>query len=123
MPVHLVHGTADDMAPVHHSRDFVPVLDRWGWPVALNETGTDHAGAVMTEYDPARQRCVPARSAGTLEAGRTTARVLARAAGLPVPGDSPRARWPSTPAPGNQYPTVTGVAGPARRVPRHPDGR
>ncbi|SFL05984.1 alpha/beta hydrolase [Streptomyces pini] len=85
VPVHLVHGTADDIADVHHSRDFVPALDRWGWPVTLTETDTDHAGAVMTEYDPARERCVPARAAGALEAGRTTARVLARAAGLPVP--------------------------------------
>ncbi|MGY1455044.1 alpha/beta hydrolase [Streptomyces sp. SS8] len=86
VPVHLVHGTADDIAPAHHSRDFVPVLDRWGWPVTLTETDADHAGAVMTEYDPARQRCVPACGTGALAAGRTAARALARAAGLPVPG-------------------------------------
>ncbi|MCI0385194.1 alpha/beta hydrolase [Streptomyces sp. CNQ085] len=86
VPVHLVHGTADDIADVRHSRDFVPALDRWGWPVALTETDADHAGAVMTEYAPERQRCVPARAAGALAAGRTAARVLARAAGLPVPG-------------------------------------
>ncbi|WP_410536134.1 alpha/beta hydrolase [Streptomyces sp. KL2] len=86
VPVHLVHGTADGIADIRHSRDFVPVLRRWGWPVTLTETGTDHAGAVMTEYDPARKRCVPARAADALEAGRTTARVLARAAGLTVPG-------------------------------------
>ncbi|MTE21247.1 alpha/beta hydrolase [Streptomyces sp. TRM43335] len=86
VPVHLVHGTADDIAPVHHPRNFVSVLDRWGWPVTLTETDADHASAVMTEYDPARQRCVPARDAGALEAGRATARALARAAGLPVPG-------------------------------------
>ncbi|MFD1832966.1 alpha/beta hydrolase [Streptomyces desertarenae] len=86
VPVHLVHGTADDIAAVHHSRDFVPVLDRWGWPVDLTETDADHAGVLGAEYAPGRGRCVPTRNASALAAGRTTARVLARAAGLPAPG-------------------------------------
>lgn len=84
--LHPVHGTADGIAAVRHSRDFGPVPGRWGWPAAPTGTDADHAGVVMAEYAPERGCCVPTRSASALAAGRTTARVLARAAGPPAPG-------------------------------------
>ncbi|MDG9704506.1 alpha/beta hydrolase [Streptomyces sp. DH37] len=87
VPVHLVHGTADPVVPARRSREFAAALRRWDWPVAYTETGADHAGVVMTEYDPGRERSLPARTPRALEAGRLTARVLARAAGLAAPPD------------------------------------
>jgi len=86
IPVHLVHGTADDVVPFHHSREFADLLRHHRWPVSCTETESDHAGVVMTEYDPAQERCLPTRNARVLEAGRAAARVLARAAGLPQRG-------------------------------------
>lgn len=86
VPLRLVHGTADGIAAVRHSRDFGPVPGRWGRPAAPTGTDADHTGVVMAEYAPERGCCVPTRSASAPAAGRTTARVLARAAGPPAPG-------------------------------------
>ncbi|MGW4890796.1 alpha/beta hydrolase [Kitasatospora sp. NPDC004240] len=82
VPVHLVHGLRDDLVDPARSRELYEVMTRQGSAVHLTEPDTDHAGAVLTEYDPAVDRCVPARAAHAVEAGRTTARVLATAAGL-----------------------------------------
>ncbi|MQS15431.1 alpha/beta hydrolase fold domain-containing protein [Streptomyces kaniharaensis] len=82
VPLWLVHGTADEVLGAEHTRRLSTVA-----PTArLYELPTDHAGVVMTEYDPAADRCLPATAAGALEAGRRTAAVLAEAAG---PTDPP----------------------------------
>lgn len=77
---HLVHGTRDTRVNVRQSRDFAAAAARHGWPVRLAEPDTDHAGVVMTEYDPARGRCRPTAEAHALAAGRLSARTLADAA-------------------------------------------
>ncbi|MFE6052965.1 alpha/beta hydrolase [Kitasatospora sp. NPDC056446] len=78
VPLWLVHGTADDLVDIGHTRKLSAAV-----PTAtLLELPTDHAGVVMTVFSPEAGRCVPATAAGTLEAGRRTAAVLAEAAGL-----------------------------------------
>jgi acetyl esterase/lipase len=80
VPFWLVHGTKDAVVDVSQSREFAARLARRGWPVQLTEVPTDHAGVVMTYYDPDTQRCRPATSGDALEAGRLSARVIAAAA-------------------------------------------
>ncbi|MGA4844109.1 alpha/beta hydrolase [Streptomyces sp. G45] len=82
VPVALVHGTDDTVLAVEHTRTFAAALGARGWSVALAEPPTDHAGAVMTTYDPQAGRCVPATGGHALDAGTLTARVIARAAGV-----------------------------------------
>ncbi|MER7916231.1 MULTISPECIES: alpha/beta fold hydrolase [unclassified Streptomyces] len=89
-PVWLVHGTMDPVVDVERSRELHRALDERGWPVFLDELATDHAGVIMTEYVPERQRCLPSTAGHAVEAGSRTADVLARAAGIPVPGSHPR---------------------------------
>ncbi|MEU1821155.1 alpha/beta hydrolase [Streptomyces abikoensis] len=81
VPVTLVHGTADTLIPAERSRDLRDALAARDRPVLLEEPATDHAGVIMTEYDPAAARCRPSEDPGVLAAGRTTARAIARAAG------------------------------------------
>jgi predicted esterase len=57
--VRLVHGTLDDVVPVECSRALAEALRARGWPVTLDEPPLDHAGIVLTEYDPAISRCRP----------------------------------------------------------------
>ncbi|MGP3925625.1 alpha/beta hydrolase [Streptomyces sp. 8N616] len=83
LPVWLVHGTADPAIESRYSREFAAALDSRGWPVHLEEPATDHAGVVMTEYDPEQDRCRPARAEHAVQGGQLTARVLIRAAGEP----------------------------------------
>ncbi|MBV6698963.1 alpha/beta hydrolase [Kitasatospora aureofaciens] len=78
VPLWLVHGTADEVVGPEHTRKLSEVATT----ARLHELPTDHAGVVMTEYDPAANRCLPATTAGTLDAGRRTAAILAQAAGL-----------------------------------------
>ncbi len=88
VPFWLVHGVMDPIVDVARSRDFAAALRRRGWPVTLLETDTDHAGVVMTEYDPSRGRCSATRAPLVAEAGLLSARVLAEAAataGRPPP--------------------------------------
>ncbi|MFE9116249.1 alpha/beta hydrolase [Streptomyces sp. NPDC007172] len=80
VPVTLIHGTADTVVECHHSRDFHAELERRQWRVSLHEVDTDHAGIIMTGYDPALGHCVPATDADALRAGRETARLIAAAA-------------------------------------------
>ncbi|MER6303022.1 alpha/beta hydrolase [Kitasatospora sp. NPDC001539] len=81
VPIRLVLGTADEIVPAELTRQLHTLV-----PAAeLLELPTDHAGVIMTVYDPRAQRCVPATEPDRLETGRRTAAVLARAAGLPWP--------------------------------------
>ncbi|MFE3502170.1 alpha/beta hydrolase [Kitasatospora sp. NPDC059146] len=78
VPVLLVLGTTDEVVPgwlTHQLHAVVPTAE-------LLELPTDHAGVVMTTYDPGADRCLPATDPATLAAGRRTAALLARAAGL-----------------------------------------
>ncbi|WP_241002400.1 alpha/beta hydrolase [Streptomyces sp. CB01881] len=78
VPLWLVHGTRDDLVPAELTRE---LSDAVGNPASrLLEPDTDHAGVVLTEFDPAISRCRPARAAHAVDAGRATARVLAEAA-------------------------------------------
>jgi acetyl esterase/lipase len=79
-PVWLVHGIRDTTVPVEQSRHLAALLEQRGWPVHLEETDTEHAGVVMTEYDPALGRCRPATADHAIAAGRRTAEMLALAA-------------------------------------------
>ncbi|MDT0449315.1 alpha/beta hydrolase [Streptomyces hesseae] len=81
VPISLVHGTADALIPAERSQELRDALAARHWPVLLEEPVTDHAGVIMTEYDPAAGRCRPSEDPGVLTAGRTTARTIARAAG------------------------------------------
>ncbi|MFH8567314.1 alpha/beta hydrolase [Streptomyces sp. NPDC017993] len=80
VPVHLVHGSRDTLVDAQHSRDLAEALRAAGRSVTLRETGTDHAGAIMTEYDPATNRCLATTAEHAVEAGRLVAEVLAAAA-------------------------------------------
>lgn len=101
VPVHLIHGTADTLADIEEARRLHTALQRQGRPSSLTEPETDHAGVIMTEYDPEARRCLPSRAAHAVRAGVLTAGLLAAATTPGVPGirtlpDSPRpsgARW------------------------------
>ncbi|WP_066944289.1 hypothetical protein [Microtetraspora fusca] len=80
VPFWLVHGVHDPIVEVERSRRFAAALRGRGWPVALLEVESDHAGVVMTEYAAERGRCVPARDAHAVETGLLTARLIADAA-------------------------------------------
>jgi predicted esterase len=86
VPFWIVHGTADTVVPVVASREFTAALRRHGWPVRFEEPPADHAGVVMTEYDPALRRCRPATAPRAVAAGELSARMLAEAAGVPGSG-------------------------------------
>lgn len=82
LPVWLVHGTTDPVVDVERSRELHTALVEHGWPSSLAEVATDHAGVIMTEFVPERQRCLPSTADHVVEAGSLTADVLARAAGI-----------------------------------------
>ncbi|MFH8336578.1 hypothetical protein [Streptomyces sp. AM6-12] len=84
LPVWLVHGTADPVVDVERSRELHTALGERGWPTSLDEVATDHAGVIMTEFVPERQRCLPSTADHAVLAGSRTADVLARAAGITV---------------------------------------
>ncbi|MFD8478310.1 hypothetical protein [Kitasatospora sp. NPDC059673] len=50
--------------------------------MSLDEVATDHAGVVMTEFVPERDRCLRSTADHAVRAGSRTADVLARAAGI-----------------------------------------
>lgn len=87
VPVHLVHGSHDAVLDAHCSRDLVEALqaagraDQADQAVTLQEPETDHAGVIMTAYDPAADRCVMTTDGHAVRAGRVVADVLAEAAG------------------------------------------
>ncbi|KOG42745.1 hypothetical protein ADK74_16250 [Streptomyces decoyicus] len=81
VPVHLVHGSRDAVVDAHRSRDLAEALRAAaGRVVTLQEPDTDHAGVIMTAYDPAADRCVPTTAEHAVRAGRLVAGVLAEAA-------------------------------------------
>ncbi|MGX1853980.1 alpha/beta hydrolase [Streptomyces sp. NPDC055299] len=80
VPVHLVHGSRDTVLAARHSHDLVEVLRAAGAAVTLQEPETDHAGVIMSAYDPAADRCVPTAAEHAVRAGRLVAGVLAEAA-------------------------------------------
>ncbi|MGX1760518.1 alpha/beta hydrolase [Streptomyces lydicus] len=98
VPVHLVHGSHDAVLDAQCSRDLAEALRAAGRTahadptgradqadqvvVTLQEPDTDHAGVIMTAYDPAANRCVPTTTEHAVRAGRMVAKVLARAAGI-----------------------------------------
>ena len=65
---------------IQQSRDFAAAAASHGWPVRLTEPDTDHAGIVMTEWDPARRRCRPTTEPHAVTAGRLSAQTIAEAA-------------------------------------------
>ncbi|GAU68643.1 hypothetical protein SSP35_08_01370 [Streptomyces sp. NBRC 110611] len=81
VPVHLVHGSRDVAVDARHTRDLAEALRAAGGTVALDIPDTDHAGVIMTEYDPAANRCVPTTTGHAVRAGRLVAGVLAEAGG------------------------------------------
>jgi predicted esterase len=65
-PFTLIHGIADDIAPVAMSRAFAQVLEQSQWPVELLELPTEHFGIVGAAYDAAHDTCHPATDETTL---------------------------------------------------------
>jgi acetyl esterase/lipase len=92
-PFWLVHGTGDPVVPGTESRIFAAELTSSGWPVRLSEPDTDHMGVVMAEFDQEAGRCMPARAAHAVEAGRLSARILAGAARRGAAGPGGSAAW------------------------------
>ncbi|MEY2244870.1 alpha/beta hydrolase [Streptomyces sp. BF23-18] len=80
IPVWLIHGSADPVVDVRQSRQLQAALAHRGWPTSLDEPDTDHAGVIMTEYDPESRRCRPSHADHAARAGNATAQLLARAA-------------------------------------------
>ncbi|MFC9882419.1 alpha/beta hydrolase [Streptomyces libani] len=81
VPVQLVHGSRDPVVEARYSRDLAEALRAAGLTVTLQEPDTDHAGVIMTAYDPATDRCVPTAAEHAVRAGRAVAEVLTEAAG------------------------------------------
>ncbi|MFG2095491.1 alpha/beta hydrolase fold domain-containing protein [Streptomyces sp. NPDC048612] len=81
VPVHLLHGTRDTVLDAQHSRDLAAALRTAGRALTLQEPETDHAGVIMTAYDPASDRCVPTTAEHAVRAGRLVAGVLAGVGG------------------------------------------
>ncbi|MFF4693459.1 alpha/beta hydrolase [Streptomyces sp. NPDC001307] len=80
IPVWLIHGSADPVVDVQQSRQLHAALRHRGWPTSLDEPDTDHAGVIMTEYDPGLRRCRPSHADHAVRAGKQSAHLLARAA-------------------------------------------
>ncbi|MFI0788526.1 alpha/beta hydrolase [Streptomyces lydicus] len=80
VPVHLVHGGRDTVVAPDRSRELAEALRAAGRPVTLQEPDTDHAGVIMTAYDPASDRCLPTAAEHAVRAGQLVAEVLATAA-------------------------------------------
>jgi acetyl esterase/lipase len=89
VPFWLVHGTSDPVVNIAESQRFAALLAQHGWPVRLEELPTDHAGVVMTEYDPELGRCGPATDRQAIRAGRRTAQILRTASGMPERRNEP----------------------------------
>ncbi|MEU9114113.1 alpha/beta hydrolase [Streptomyces sp. NPDC048483] len=83
VPVHLVHGSRDTVLDVRWSRDLAAALRAAGRAVTLQEPATDHAGVIMTEFDPAVARCRPTTAEHAVRAGHLAAEVLVGACGKP----------------------------------------
>lgn len=82
IPIMLIHGSADPAVDVQQSRQLHAALQHRGWPTSLDEPDTDHAGVIMTEYDPESGRCRPSHAEHAVRAGHQTAHLIARTANL-----------------------------------------
>lgn len=93
IPVHLVHGTADSIVDIEQARRLHAALRHRHWPTELCELDADHAGVVMTVYDPEAGRCRPTQADHVVRAGNQAARLIARAAtGMSDPACQSRMR-------------------------------
>ncbi|MFH9716683.1 alpha/beta hydrolase [Streptomyces rimosus] len=79
-PIHLLHGTTDTVIPTTHSRTMAEALRKAGHTTTYTECPTDHAGTIMTEYDPATNRCRPTEDEAAVAAGETAVQILAKSA-------------------------------------------
>jgi predicted esterase len=79
-PFTLLHGVADDIAPVAGARAFAQQLEQQGWPVELVELPTDHWGIVGTTYDRTTDTCSPADDVASGRGVRAVADRIAAAA-------------------------------------------
>lgn len=59
VPLHLVHGVHDPVAPAADSEEFVRACRAAGVLCSLSLVDSDHAGVVGAEYDPAAGLCRP----------------------------------------------------------------
>jgi predicted esterase len=82
-PFTLIHGIADDVAPVSMSRAFAQALELAQWPVELVELPTDHAGIVGTTFDDAREHCLPATDEKTIAVAAEVADRIAAVSASP----------------------------------------
>ncbi|MFJ3235748.1 alpha/beta hydrolase [Streptomyces sp. NPDC086787] len=76
VPVLLIHGTADTVEDIQHSRRLHAALRQRGRPTSLDEPPTDHAGIIMTVYDPEAARCLPSDQDHAVRAAHRAARLL-----------------------------------------------
>ncbi|MFF7633007.1 alpha/beta hydrolase [Kitasatospora sp. NPDC008050] len=83
-PVWLVHGISDAIVSSSYSVEFHDALREHGWTAHLETPASDHAGVIMTEYDPQHNRCRPAQAEHARRAGLTTADILATAASIAI---------------------------------------
>ncbi|MEU3355248.1 hypothetical protein [Streptomyces sp. NPDC037389] len=81
VPVHLIHGTGDEILDARHSAEFAAALRSHGWLVGLEQAETDHAGIIGMAYDESLGRCIPAQAPHAVRGGQLTARILVLAAG------------------------------------------
>lgn len=86
-PFTLLHGIADDVAPVAMSRAFAQALDLAHWPVELVELPVDHAGIVGTTHDAGSDLYRPATDERTTA---VVADVADRIAAVTAPPGTPR---------------------------------
>ncbi|KAA6221398.1 alpha/beta hydrolase [Streptomyces albofaciens JCM 4342] len=82
-PIHLLHGTNDAVIPTDHSRTLAEALSKAGHITTYTECPTDHAGTIMTEYDPTTNRCRPTDNEAALAAGETAVQILVKSATSP----------------------------------------
>ena len=82
-PFTLIHGIADDVAPVAMSRAFAQALELAHWPVELLELPTEHFGIVGTVFDDARDTCRPATDLKTLALAAEVADRITSSPGTP----------------------------------------
>ncbi|MBY8888639.1 alpha/beta hydrolase [Streptomyces sp. PTM05] len=80
VPVSLIHGTVDPVVDVEQSRRLHTALRHRGRPTSLHEPETDHAGVIMTAYDPEALRCRPSDADHARRAGARSAQLIAAAA-------------------------------------------
>ena len=82
-PFTLIHGIADDVAPVSMSRAFAQALELAQWPVELIELPTDHAGIAGTTFDDAREHYLPATDEKTIAVATEVADRIAAVSASP----------------------------------------